>query len=99
MRASGTHLSEEERLMPTTPQDVLPDGAEGGYFGGTYVRKGSVGAFIANAKALGRLAPGSAEYEEVASQMQSLKPALDAIGLFDVFDIRDQAVAAIVTAG
>ena len=79
-----------------TAQDVLPDGAEGRDFGGTYVRKGSVAAFIANAKALGRLEPGSAEYEAAAAAIRTLRPALEAVGLFDVLAIRDPAVAAAV---
>jgi len=39
--------------MTTTPQDVLPDGAEGAEFHGEYVRKGTIAAFIANARLTG----------------------------------------------
>jgi hypothetical protein len=39
-------------IRPITPQDVLADGPEGDRFEGTYVRKGSIAAFIANVKLL-----------------------------------------------
>jgi hypothetical protein len=81
---------------PVTPADVLPDGVEGGDFNGTYVRKGTVAAFIANVKMLDDLQRGSAEYEAVAGHIRSMKPALEAAGVFDVFRIRDLAVAEIL---
>jgi hypothetical protein len=85
-----------EPTNPVTPEDVLPDGVEGGDFNGTYVRKGTVAAFIANAKMLDDLQRGSAEYEAVAGHIRSMKPALEAAGLFDVFEIRNPAVAEIL---
>lgn len=53
--------------MATTPQDVLPDGAEGVEFHGEYVRKGTVAAFIANAELLQSLPAGTPEYEDVVT--------------------------------
>jgi hypothetical protein len=82
--------------MATTPQDVLPDGVEGTDFGGEYVRKGTIAAFIANARLLESLPKGTPEYEDTATQLRALKPALDAVGLFDVVTIRDPAVAALL---
>ncbi len=36
--------------MTTTPHDVLPDSAEGAHFDDEYVRKGTLTAFITNAR-------------------------------------------------
>jgi hypothetical protein len=79
-------------IRPITPQDVLADGAEGHRFEGTYVRKGSIAAFITNVKLLETLDPVSSDYQEVADQIRSLKPSLDAVGLFDVVEVRNPAV-------
>jgi hypothetical protein len=80
--------------MATTPQDVLPDGAEGTEFHGEYVRKGTIAAFIANARVLQSHPAGTPEHEAATTQLRALKPALTAVGLFDVVTIRDPAVAA-----
>ncbi|MEO6084230.1 MAG: hypothetical protein ABIQ18_14115 [Umezawaea sp.] len=83
--------------MATTPQDVLPDGAEGAEFHGEYVRKGTIAAFIANAKLLQSLPVGTPEYQDAATQLRTLKPALDAVDLFDVVTIRDPAVVTLLS--
>jgi hypothetical protein len=85
-----------DTTKPVSPEDVIPDGAEGGDFNGTYVRKGTVAAFIANVRVLNDLQRGGAEYEAVADHIRSMKPALEAAGLFDVFEIRDPTVAEIL---
>lgn len=82
--------------MATTPQDVLADGEEGARFGDEYVRKGTIAAFIVNAKVLESAPEGSPEYEGAAAQLRALKSALAAVGLFDVVTIRDPAVAAVL---
>lgn len=79
--------------MATTPQDVLADGDQSAAFRGEYVRKGTIAAFIINAKVLDSTLEGSPEYEAAATQLRALKPALDAVGLFDVVTIRNPAVA------
>jgi hypothetical protein len=82
---------------PLTPQDVLADGAEGTSFDGTYIRKGTVAAFIGNVRRLDAAAPGSAEHQAVAAQIHALAPALEKLGIFDVFALRDPRVSAIVS--
>jgi hypothetical protein len=79
-------------------EDVLPDNVNHGDFNGVQVRKGSVGAFLANAKVLSDPA-ASAEVRKIAEQdiIDSL-PALRALGLFDVLHIRDETLRAIVDA-
>jgi hypothetical protein len=64
-------------------QDVLPDGVDQIQFNWISVRKGSVAAFLPNARVL-------ADAEAV--------PALCATGLFDVLQPRDETVRAFVDA-
>lgn len=84
---------------PSHPQDVLADGQERAEFNGVLVRKGSIAAFIGNAKALENLEPGTPEHEAVAQQIRDLKPALDALELFDVVEIKNPDVAALLAPG
>jgi hypothetical protein len=79
--------------MAVTPQDVLPDHVESTTLGGWEVRKGSVAAFVANAKALEGLPAGPARDDTVAA-LRDLAPALEAVGVFDVFALRSDAVRA-----
>jgi hypothetical protein len=82
--------------QPVRPEDVLPDGDEGTEFGGEYVRKGSIAAFIANVNALAEVEPSSAQWEAIVEQLRELKPALVRIGVLDVFEIRDPEVRTLV---
>ncbi|MEU3464133.1 hypothetical protein ABZ721_29780 [Streptomyces sp. NPDC006733] len=81
---------------PVTARDVLADGQEGAEFNGLFVRKGSIAAFLANARALESLDPAGAEYRAVAAEIRELGPALDALGLFDVLSVRNPDVAAVL---
>ncbi|BBY29697.1 hypothetical protein [Mycolicibacterium sediminis] len=80
----------------TTPEDVLADGVDHTTVGGVAVRKGTVAAFLANATALGAAADGSAEFEAIATEIRAARPALDAIGLFEVLAVRDPRVASVL---
>jgi hypothetical protein len=83
---------------PVRPEDLLPTGVDSGVINGVEVRKGSVAAFVANAKRLNELEPTSQEYVEVLTQLQQLVPALRAVGVFDVFTPRSPALAEIIGA-
>jgi hypothetical protein len=92
-------LESEEDVMgnePVKPEDVLPDGVEGGEFDGAYVRKGSVAAFVGNVRALSEAEPSTPQWEAIVGQLRELKPALDRIGVLEVFEIRDPAVRALL---
>ncbi len=75
---------------------LLPDNVNEGDFNGVTVRKGSVGAFLINAKVLADPA-ASAEKRAIAERdiVDSL-PALRALGLFDVLQVRDDRLRALV---
>lgn len=81
---------------PRTPHDLLADGVDGTVINGTFVRKGSIASFIQNVTLLSGLTEESAEFQAIADQIRRVKPALDAVGLFDVFEVRDPRVTAIL---
>lgn len=81
---------------PVTPTDVIADGIDGGEFRGTPVRKGTIKAVIDNINALDGLSPDGEEYRALVAQIRELKPALVALGLLDVFEPRDPAIAKIL---
>jgi hypothetical protein len=81
------------------PEDVLPDEVDRASMNGVDVRKGTVAAFVANARNLQRLTPGTAEHEAVAAQLRSLLPALTAVGVLEVFEPRSPALREIVAGG
>ncbi len=82
--------------QPIRPEDVLPDGADDASFAGVTARKGTVAAFVANAKLLDDLPAGSPGREAIVAQLRALAPALRAVGIFDVFTPRSPEVAALV---
>lgn len=73
-------------------QDVLPDGMNQGTFNGIAVRKGTVGAFLANVRVCAD--PTSSDETQAAARrdIQDAMPALRALGLFDLLEVRDPAL-------
>jgi hypothetical protein len=90
---------EEEMMNEFTairPEDVLSDAADSTFFGSLEVRKGTIGAFVANVKHLEQLAPADPHREAVQAQLLTLATALRAIGVFDVFTPRSPDLAEIL---
>jgi hypothetical protein len=73
---------------------LLPDDADRIDAGGTTIRKGTVGAFLVNARVL--TDPGATPAERACAEADVIDalPALRAIGLFDVLEVRDAALRA-----
>ncbi len=71
------------------PRDILPDHVNEIAIDGTTVRKGSVGAFLANARVIMDDTSTADARREAESHIAELMPALGALGLFEVFDLRD----------
>jgi hypothetical protein len=69
-------------------QDVLPDGQDFTVINGQTLRKGSVGAFLANVRILEDANACVADKRAAEQDMVTLIPTLDALGLFDVFELR-----------
>ena len=77
-------------------QDVLPDLVNEVEVGGVTVRKGSVGAFLANARVLQDPGASAEARAAAADDIGALAPALRALGLFDVLEVRDPQLRALV---
>lgn len=74
-------------------EDVLPDHLDQGQFNGVTVRKGTVGAFLANARTwCDPTTPGEQRLQAEQDILQAL-PALQALGLFEVLQVRDAELA------
>ncbi|AZD49480.1 hypothetical protein [Pseudomonas chlororaphis] len=73
-------------------EDLLPDQLNHGDFNGTRVRKGTVGAFLINAR-LWADPDTSAQQRRVAEKdLLAALPALRALGLFELMQLRDPAL-------
>lgn len=81
---------------PIRPEDVLADGVEATRVDGLDVRKGTVAAFVANAKKLALVERDDVSREPLERQLRALAPALRAVGLLDVFAPRSADIAAIL---
>ena len=81
---------------PVHPEDLLPDDQNSAEINGTVVRKGTVGAFLANARTLGALPLGSPDREPIIEQLRGSAQALRKIGLFDVFELRSRELAGLI---
>ena len=79
-------------------EDVLADQQNQGQFNGVTVRKGTVGAFLANARQW--LDDASSIDEKAVAERDILDalPALHALGLFDILQVRDLALRELVSA-
>jgi len=77
-------------------EDILPGHQNQVDLDGVTIRKGSVGAFLANARVWCDPAAGAAQKESAGRDIIELLPALRALGLFDVFAVRDSALRRLV---
>ncbi|MBY4865186.1 hypothetical protein DIE14_03215 [Burkholderia sp. Bp9017] len=75
-------------------EQMLPDHADRIEAGGVTIRKGTVGAFIANARVLVGPGASAAERATAEADLIDVLPALRALGLFDVLEVRDAALRA-----
>ena len=81
------------------PKDILPDEVNQTEIAGTTVRKGTVGAFIANAKIIQAASTTSEDRQAAERDLMELLPAVRALGIFDVFEVRDAGIRALVERG
>jgi hypothetical protein len=73
-------------------EQLLPDHLDQVEFSGTTVRKGTVGAFLANARVWNDGGASETARAQAARDIADALPALRALGLFDVLEIRDAAL-------
>ncbi|WP_421551247.1 hypothetical protein [Pseudomonas yamanorum] len=74
-------------------EDLLPDHLDQGQFNGVTVRKGTVGAFLFNARTWCDPATPGGQRLLVEQDMLQALPALKALGLFEVLQVRDPELA------
>lgn len=79
-------------MYPPTQETMRP----GGIFPGAIVSKGATATFITAVKAMDGLDRSSAEYTMLVNRIREVKPALYAVGLFDICDVRDPEIRAIL---
>jgi hypothetical protein len=79
-------------------QDVLPDGVNEVEINGCTVRKGSVAAFLANAAIWVSADAGEQARATAEQDIEAAVPALVAVGLFEVMEIRHPRLRAFVEA-
>ena len=84
--------------MTTRHDETLPDDQDTSRLHGVTVRKGSVAAFVANAKLLEVLPHGSPERAHALAQLRVLAPSVAAVGVLDVFRPRSAEVAEVFAA-
>lgn len=73
-------------------QDVLPDDRDSADFQGVTVRKGTVGAFLANSRLWCDANAAPQARECAGADLREALPALRALGLFEVLEVRDPAL-------
>lgn len=76
--------------------DVLPDHLDQGNFNGVTIRKGTIAAFLANAKAWCDPSRPAAERDEARAHIAESVADLRAVGLFDVMAVRDVRLQALL---
>jgi hypothetical protein len=75
---------------------LLPDHLDASDFNGVAIRKGTVGAFLINARVWTSQSTDDAARANAAADIVEALPALCALGIFDVLDVRDPALRALI---
>ena len=75
---------------------ILPDDVDHGRFQGVTIRKGTVAAFVANARTWADAGANADERAQARAQIAQDLPALRALGLFEVLEVRDERLRALV---
>jgi hypothetical protein len=70
-------------------EDLLPEHLDQGQFNGVTVRKGTVGAFIANARVWSHPGTSGEQQRRAEQDILDALPALRALGLFEILEVRD----------
>lgn len=78
------------------PEDVLADDQNHAECNGVRVRKGSVGAFLANARVLQDPNACAADRANAEHDVRALLPSLRALGLFEVLAPRDPCLQRLI---
>ncbi|MGO2450894.1 hypothetical protein [Pseudomonas paraversuta] len=77
-------------------EDLLADDTNEATFEGLTVRKGTVGAFLANVRTWGDSAASMDDQQTAEREIIESLPALKAIGLLDVFEPKDSRLRELI---
>lgn len=77
-------------------EDLLADDTNEATFGGLTVRKGTVGAFLANVRTWGDSESSMSDQQKAEREIIESLPALKAIGLLDVFEPKDSRLRELI---
>ena len=75
---------------------ILPDHVDHGQFQGVTIRKGTVAAFLANARTWVDARADEDARAQAQRDIVDAVPALRALGLFDALEIRDERLRAFI---
>lgn len=78
-------------------EELLPDEQNQGQFQGVTVRKGTVGAFLINARTWLDTGNSSAQRTEAERDIIEALPALHALGLFELLQVRDAKLQELIS--
>ncbi|OZG70158.1 hypothetical protein BTA51_27165 [Hahella sp. CCB-MM4] len=77
-------------------EEMLPDNQNTVEINGVTIRKGSVGAFLASARVLSDSRVSESDRVMARRDIVELLPGLRAMGLFEVFQVRNEQLRALV---
>jgi len=84
------------QVSPMRPEELLPDDTNETERGGVVIRKGTVGAFLASVQVWRDPAASANARATAEADMVSVLPAMQALGLFEVFELRDPVLRELV---
>lgn len=76
----------------TKPEDILPEDVNQTNLEGINIRKGTVAAFLQNAKRWQDPSISPEERIELSKAIQEALPSLQVLGMFEVFQFQDKAL-------
>lgn len=82
---------------PVRPEDVLADNQDVTHVGGLHLRKGTIAAFLQNAMHWTAAPEDDPQRAAFAEEIVKALPALRALGVFNVFDLRDDGLRELVS--
>jgi len=78
---------------PVRPEHLMPDDQNFAQVNGVTVRKGTMGAFLANLRILGNMPSDSPDREAIIEQLRQGIPTVRENGLFELFTFRSPELA------
>lgn len=70
-------------------EELLPDHINEARLNGVSIRKGTIGAFLVNASVILNPDAGEDERAQAYRDVEDAIPALQALGVFEIFQVRD----------